>query len=285
LNAVHALRFQHTIKTLCRVLRVNRSTYYKHLNHKPAARTLENQRIRSAILEIYGKYRKRFGTQKIQQRLLVEYGISISGGRVYRLMKEMHLPKMATVKPKYFSGVADETDCPNVLQKNFAPSAPNQVWVSDITYVRVGGRFCYVCVVLDLFARTLIACRTSTRPTAEFVAETFNTAYYERGTPSGILFHSDRGSQYTSNEFRQLMDRLDVVQSFSAKAHPFDNAVIESFFRYLKHEELNRRSFNSITEVNLSLFEYAHFYNHSRPHSFNHGLTPYEKESLFYKTS
>ena len=198
-------------------------------------------------------------------------------------MQGMQLPKMATVKPKYTANLVSETDCPNILQKNFAPTTPNQVWVSDITYVRIGNRFCYVCAILDLFARTLIAYKTSTSPTANFVSETFNAAYYERNTPSGILFHSDRGSQYTSGEFRKLMDRLNVVQSFSAKAHPFDNAVIESFFKYLKHEELNRKSFNSIAEVNLSLFEYAHFYNNARPHSFNDGMTPAEKERLFFQ--
>jgi len=269
--------------TLCRVLHVNRSTYYKHLNYQPSARTLENQRIRSAILDVYGKSRKRFGAKKIRQRLSSEYGINISDGRVGRLMNGMQLPKMATVKPKYVASPSADVDCPNLLKKNFGPATPNQVWVSDITYVWTGGRFCYICAILDLFARTLIVWKTGTSPTAKFVSDTFNVAYYERGTPSGVLFHSDRGSQYTSSEFRKLMDRLDIVQSFSAKAHPFDNAVIESFFRYLKHEELNRRSFKSIDELNLSLFEYAHFYNNARPHSFNDGMTPAEKERLFFQ--
>jgi len=96
------------------------------------------------------------------------------------------------------------------------------------------------------------------------------------------MFHSDQGSQYTSKEFRKALDTADFVQSFSAKAHPFDNAVVESFFRYLKHEELNRRTFNSRRELNLSLFEYIEgFYNKDRPHSANDFLPPNEKEKGF----
>jgi len=267
---------------LCRVLNVNRSTYYNYVNRKPSARSLENQQLRTAILEIYGKSRKRFGAHKIRQRILVEYGINISVGRVYRLMKEMQLPKMSTIKPKFVTNSVDDSACPNLLQQKFAPTAPNQVWVSDITYVRVGDRFRYVCAVIDLFARKLIACKFSSRATAELVIDAFNAAYYSRGTPKGLMFHSDRGSQYTSFNFRKLLDRVDVVQSFSAKAHPFDNAVMESFFKYLKQEELDRKSFNSDNELSLSLFEYENFYNDQRPHSFNDGLTPNEMEDKFH---
>ena len=276
------MRFQHNVMTLCRVLNVNRSTYYAYINRKPSARSLENQRLRTAILEIYGKSRKRFGAHKIRQRILVEYGTNISVGRVYRLMKEMQLPKMSTIKPKAIPNLVDDSACPNYLQKKFAPSAPNQVWVSDITYKRVGGSWRYICAIIDLFGRRLIACKFASRPKAELVIDTFNAAYYERGMPTGLMFHSDRGSQYTAFEFRKLLDRLDVIQSFSAKAHPYDNAVIESFFKYLKQEELDRKSFNLDKELALSLFEYEHFYNFQRPHSFNDGLTPSETEDKFY---
>jgi len=97
------------------------------------------------------------------------------------------------------------------------------------------------------------------------------------------MFHSDRGTQYTSKEFRKELDRVDFVHSFSAKGHPYDNAVIESFFKYLKHEELNRRTFNTLQELNLSLFEYIEgFYNKNRPHSANEWLSPNEKEMEYF---
>ena len=247
---------------------------------------------------MYIRSRKRFGAYKIRQRLEVEYGINISAGRVYRLMKIMQLPKMSTVKPRHVSAKSDNAlDCPNLLQKKFSPPAPNQVWVSDFTYIRVGGRFCYVCVIIDLFARRLVACKTSASLNTKLAADTLDAAYYSRGMPDNVLFHSDRGCQYTSYDFRNLLDRLSFIQSFSAKAHPFgvpvgqarpgdcDNAVAESFFKFLKLEETNRKSFHSLDELNLALFEYEHFYNYSRPHSFNDGLTPSEREISFYVNS
>ena len=198
-------------------------------------------------------------------------------------MKTMQLPKMSTVKPRAIHGLIDASDnCPNLLQKKFSPSAPNQVWVSDITYIRVGGRWGYVCVIIDLFARVLIACKSSDKPDTELVISALEKAYVNRKKPSKVLFHSDRGCQYTALKLRKLIDKLNFIQSFSAKAHPYDNAVAESFFKFLKLEETNRKTYHSLKELNLSLFEYAHFYNNLRPHSFNEGLTPNAREVAFY---
>jgi putative transposase len=262
------------------VLKVNRSTYYKHFSEKTAPRTLENQRIRTAILEIYTGSKKRFGAYKIGRRLSTEYGIHISDGRVYRLMKGMNLPKMSTIKPRFQKPESEASfPCPNLLKQQFNPQTPNEAWVGDITYVRVGGRFAYVCAVLDLFSRKLITCLASEGASAKLTVEALGMAWEARRQPSGVLFHSDRGTQYTCAEFRRAADRMGFVQSFSAKAHPFDNAVAESFFKFLKMEELNRKSFKTLEELRLSLFEYARFYNDRRPHSANGGLTPNQKEA------
>jgi putative transposase len=260
---------------------VNRSTYYKHFSAKAAPRTLENQRIRTAILEIYFDSKKRFGAHKIGRRLQTEYGMHISDGRVYRLMRGMNLPKMSTIKPR-FQKPQNEVllPCPNLLNQRFNPQKPNEAWVGDITYVRVGGRFCYVCAVIDLFSRKLLAVLASDRADAKLTVGALETAFQARRKPLGVLFHSDRGTQYTCADFRKTVDRLGFVQSFSAKAHPFDNAVAESFFKFLKLEELNRKIFNNLEDLRLSLFEYAHFYNNRRPHSANLGFTPNQKEAI-----
>jgi putative transposase len=260
---------------------VNRSTYYKHFKEKHIARNIENQALRTDILTIYSRAKKRMGAYKIRQRLIVECGKKISVGRVYRLMKSMCLPKMSTAKPlsTYKSGKGDYK---NILHQKFNPEKPNLVWVSDITYVRVAGRFCYICVIIDLFSRRVIAYKTSAKIDTKLVLNTFSLAYSKRGCPKGVLFHSDRGCQYTSKEFQRIIDQVEFVQSFSAKAHPYDNAVVESFFRFLKTEELNRRSFGSLNELNLALFEYIEgFYNKNRPHSANDFLSPSEKEMIF----
>ena len=286
MNAVHSLRFQHKIKTLCRVLKVNRSTYYKRFSKEEAPRTLENRQIRDTILTIYANAKYRFGAHKVRQRLLTEYGIKISVGRVYRLMKTMTLPKMSTIKPKNApKSKSVDSDCPNFLSKRFNVTAPNQIWVGDITYVRVNGKFCYVCAVIDLFARRLVACIPGQKIDTNLVIKAFEAAYSNRGKPQGLMFHSDRGVQYTCAQFRGLLDNLLVVQSFSAKGHPYDNAVAESFFKFLKLEELNRRNFAAFAELELALASYAHFYNSQRPHSHNDGLTPIQKEDEFFNHS
>ena len=198
-------------------------------------------------------------------------------------MKSMALPKMSTVKPKSYYRKGGEENLENLLNKEFNPKAPNQVWVSDITYVRVSNRFCYVCAIMDLFSRKILSYKVSAKIDIRLVLDAFNLAYSKRGYPKGVMFHSDQGTQYAAKEFRKALDATDFVQSFSAKGHPFDNAVMESFFRYLKHEELNRRTFNSIQELNLSLFEYIEgFYNKSRPHSANDFLSPDEKEKEYH---
>lgn len=211
--------------------------------------------------------------------------MTISEGRVYRLMKEMDLPKMSTVKPPK-AAKADKEDvgaCQNLLAQQFDQKAPNVVWVSDFTYVKVAGRFFYICAIVDLYARKVIACRVSSKIDRFLAIDTLRDAVRLRGVSKGVLFHTDRGCQFTSADFRKTIDELDMVQSFSAKGHPYDNAVMECFFKYLKKEELNRRSFQSVEQLKLSLVRYiSGFYNSVRPHSHNHGLPPNHAENLFF---
>ena len=222
------------------------------------------------------------GAYKIRQRLLVEYGKKVSVGRVYRLMKSMVLPKMSTAKPVYTKTKTEQGECKNHLEKRFNPTIPNLVWASDITYVRVAGRFCYVCVVMDLFSRKIIAYKVGISADKQLVINTFKMACSKRNYPKGVMFHSDRGCQYTALDFRKAVDEMGFVQSFSAKGHPYDNAVVESFFKYLKKEELNRRTYSNIKELEMSLFEYIEgFYNLRRPHFANDLLSPIEKEDAY----
>lgn len=201
---------------------------------------------------------------------------------MYRLMKQMHLPKMSTVKPpKPAPKIKENGLCSNLLAQQFDQKAPNLVWVCDFTYVRVGKRFYYICAILDLYARKVIACRVGSKIDRFLAIDTLRDAVQYRGVSTGIMFHTDRGSQFTSSDFRKELDRLHMVQSFSAKGHPYDNAVMECFFKYLKKEELDRRSFQTVQQLKQSLLSYiAGFYNPLRPHSHNHGLSPNQAENL-----
>ena len=194
-------------------------------------------------------------------------------------MKSMTLPQMSTIKPHQHHK-SDNCEHINHLEQKFDQKAPNLVWVSDITYIRAGGKWYYLCVIIDLFSRKVIAWDLSAHPNANLVISTFQKAYQSRNAPYGLMFHSDRGSQYTALAFKKLLDSLNVVQSFSKKGYPFDNAVAESFFKYLKKEETNRRIYSSLADLRIALFEYIDgYYNSIRPHGSLGYLTTNEKDS------
>ena len=241
--------------------------------------------IRKRILETYVQSDKRLGVKKMTLCLAREHCITISEGRVYRLMKQMRLPKMSTVKPPKTAASKEDTgSCQNLLSQRFDQKAPNMVWVCDFTYVNVGGKFHYICAILDLYARKVIACRVSSKIDRFLAIDTLQDAVRLRGISKGVMFHTDQGSQFTSRDFRKVIDELGMIQSFSAKGHPYDNAVMECFFKYLKKEELDRRSFQSIEQLKQSLLSYiSGFYNARRPHSLNHGLSPNQAEKSFLR--
>lgn len=183
---------QHFISILCRVLNVNRSTYYKHLRRQPSRRERENREIRKRVLELYAQSDKRLGVKKMTLCLAREHCITISEGRVYRLMKQMRLPKMSTVKSPKTTVRKDEAGvCKNLLSKSFDQKAPNLVWICDFTYVNVGGRFHYICAILDLFARKVIACRVGRRIDRFLAIDTLRDAVRLRGVSNGVMLHTD----------------------------------------------------------------------------------------------
>ena len=213
-----------------------------------------------------------------------DYGIRISVGRVYRLMQDMDLPRMSTDKPKCHRHQHDNGGCINHLKQQFSQNAPNLVWVSDFTYLKAGGKWYYLCVVIDLFSRKVIAWHISAKPDVDLVMTAFQKAYKVRNAPYGLMFHSDRGAQYTASAFRQLLDSLNVVQSFSKKGYPFDNAVCEAFFKYLKKEETDRRTYAALNDLKLSVFSYIEgYYNTKRPHGSLGYLTPDEVEAAYWR--
>jgi transposase InsO family protein len=199
-------------------------------------------------------------------------------------MKTLQLPKMSTDKPIRHSAPQDDSNLTNHLEQQFNPKAPNLVWASDFTYIKVNGKWYYLCIVMDLFSRKILSWHLSATADVDLVMTTFKQAYAKRAASYGLMFHSDRGSQYTAFSFRQLLDSLNVVQSFSKKGYPFDNACCESFFKYLKKEEVNRRTYSTLRELYHSVFECIEsFYNARRPHNFLNLLTPNQAEDIFFE--
>lgn len=237
--------------------------------------------IRKYILQIYKDYDNSLGAYKIRRVLERDYGINISLGRVYRLMNTMNLPKRSAEKPKRKSFHDDSSSYINHLQQQLNPSSPNSVWASDFTYIKVNGIFHYLCVVMDLFSRKIIGFSISSRHDVTLTTKAFEKAYLDRGEPDYVIFHSDQGSEYTALSFRKMLERCNAVQSFSKKGYPYDNACLESFFRHMKRECINRKSFRNQDELRLCCFEYINRYNSKRPHSSLGGYTPNEIEDMY----
>ena len=266
-------------------MNVNRSTYYKHFFSKPSNREIVNTDIKSKILKIYVDFKNSIGGYKIKKVLLRDYGINISAGRVYRLMNSMNLPKAKKAKPKWKSSTTENKVCENHLKQQFNPKSPNKVWASDFTYVKVNGHWYYLCVVMDLFSRKIIGWNLSSKHDVDLVKTAFEKAYEKRKYPKSLMFHSDRGCEYNSSIFRNLLERYGICQSFSKKGYPYDNACLESFFKQMKSEEIERRTYKNIKELYFSCFEYIQRYNNKRPHGSLGYLTPNEYEQKYKERS
>jgi len=165
-------------------------------------------------------------------------------------MKQINLPKMSTSrKPRHINRHFSDENCRNLLAQQFNQPIPNKAWAADFTYVSVNGRFYYICAIMYLFARKIIVCRVSNKLDRFLAIEILRDAVSFRGVSIGIFFHTDRDSQFTSSDFRKEIDRLNMIQSLSAKDHPYYNAVMECFFNYLKKEKLNQSSFQSLEQL------------------------------------
>ena len=199
------------------------------------------------------------------------------------MLKEMDLKSIDRGKAPHNTDPARSRFFKNKLKRHFDVSEPNKVWVSDSTYLYLNYEQFYLTVILDLFSRKVIAYRIvdtlSTPPLIELFKETFE----RRGRPQGLMFHSDQGSQYVAYRFRVLLRGYKVEQSFSAAGTPYDNAVVEAFFRTLKTELIYCNKYKNRREMCKSIDEYITFYNEVRPHMKLGKLTPSEAETKFFE--
>ena len=172
----------------------------------------------------------------------------------------------------------------NILEGSFSPSAPNQVWTGDVTYIRIKSSWCYLAVVLDLFARRIVGFSVLSSSNITLTASALQMAYHTRLKPSGVLFHSDQGSHYTSEEFADtIMDCKGMTQSMSRKGNCWDNAPTERFFRSFKTERMQKGNYEDITEAKSAISSYIWgYYQTLRPHSFNDYLLPSETERRYF---
>ena len=271
---------QYDVRTLCEAMEVSRGTFYNHiLRNKRGNTWFEKRReeYRVLIRDVFDEYRQVLGAEKIRT-VLVQRGHQVSTEYVARLMKEMGLSSVRTTAKQDYLNLRESGKKRNVLCQQFSATRPNEVWVSDVTCFRLQDRNHYICVILDLFSRKVIAHKVSKKNSTQLVTSTFKNAWEERAPELELLFHSDRGAQYTSHRFQELLRSHAVVQSFSNSGRPHDNAVAESFFASLKKEELYRKDYASEPDFRRSISAYMEFYNMKRPHRTLKNRTPCQME-------
>lgn len=285
LSELELLYGQYDVHTLCEALEVSRGTFYNHiLRNKRSDAWFEKRReeYRVLIRDVFNEYRQVLGAEKIRT-ILIQRGHKVSTRFVADIMREMGLTCVRSTAKQEYLKLREPEKKKNVLQQQFSASKPNEIWISDVTCFKLNNRYYYVCVILDLFSRKIISYKISKKNSTQLITSTFKGAWTQRNPEPGLLFHSDRGAQYTSHCFQQLLHEHRVVQSFSNSGKPHDNAVAESFFASFKKEELYRRDYASEPEFKRGIDSYIEFYNTRRPHRTLKNRTPCQMEEDYQK--
>lgn len=283
LAAIDRLKSDYTVHMLCKTLDVLKSTYYHHALRSPIKKwyELDDDELRPLIKEIFVNSHERFGAQKIKFKLK-QLGYNPSLAHIRRLMQEMGLV-CKQLQLRYFSTTNRKYKVfRNRIQQKFMTEAPNMVWVSDITHVYVKDVLCSIGMIIDLYARVIVAYNVAETADVAFIKSMFDAAFKNRGRPDGLTFHSDQGVQYTAFTFRKHLRELKVKQSFSNPGTPLDNAVAESFFSCMKREELSHNYYEKLDELRQVVADYVDFFNNMRPHQKLGMLTPCEAERRFF---
>jgi len=278
------------VAKLCHLLDVTRSGFYAWQKLNAGDRALHDggASVHEAglighIRRIYNASHKTAGYRKVYAALQIE-GVDCSEERVKKLMRK-HEIKARTVrkyKPQTTKADASERAYPNLLQQNFTAKAKDRVWVADITYIRVGFKWTYLAVVLDLFNREPVGWAYGAHPDAALASKALEMAILREQPEPGLIHHSDRGCQYTSYVYRSLLNKHQIKGSMSRKGNPYDNAVMESFFRSLKTEWTNHENYKAMQEAYKSLYAYIEvFYKYHRLHAALGYMTPKSFEKRY----
>ena len=266
---------------MCRCLRVHPSGFYAWLKRKDS-RELNDKQLVRLIREIFTQSKETYGSPRIYLELRAR-DISCDKARVERLMRENAISPPRKRKYKVTTN-SDHSNpvAPNVLQRDFASSEPNRRWVGDITYVWTLRGWLYVAVILDLFSRRVVGWAMDSRlDTESLTLNALNMALANRMPDRGLIFHSDRGTQYTSKAYRKALKARGIVCSMSRRGDCWDNAVAESFFATLKLDLVFRQTFRTRQEARQAIFGYIEiFYNRQRRHSSIGYVSPAEFEEV-----
>lgn len=278
---IDAEKALYPIRLLCNVLEVARSGYYAWRGRPPSARAKANDRLLEEIRTVHKASRGTYGSPRVYRELTTP-ARPVSENRIARLMRvsgirSKHRRKFrVTTQSNHRRPVA-----PNVLAREFTVAAPNRVWAGDITYVWTAEGWLYLAIVIDLFSRIVVGWSMSTRITDDLTLSAVRMGFRKRRPAAGLLFHSDQGSQYTSNDYRQFMINHQITASMSRRGNCWDNAVSESFFATLEKDLLQGWVPETRSIARAEIFDYIEaFYNRRRRHSYLGYVSPAEFEEL-----
>jgi len=266
---------------MCAQLDVSHGGYYAWRSRPESKRSQDDAELWTQIEKVHDESHGTYGYRRVREALL-QAGIRASQRRIARLMRQhgrrgkQFRRRVSTTKPsKRLPHV------PDLVKRNFASSAPNRIWVSDITYVRTRQGWLYLSVILDLYSRRVVGWAMLPRLTTNLVTNALRMAFRYRIPPAGLIFHSDRGTQYTSDTFQNLLKTYRMRPSLGRTGSCFDNAAMESFFGSLKSEWLHHQRFATREEARQSIFYFIEvFYNRKRLHSAINYLSPAQFEGL-----
>jgi putative transposase len=271
----------HSVRAMCRALDVSPSGFYAARNRPPSTRAVADAQLSSQIRVIHDESRGTYGVPRVHAELAAG-GVRIGRKRVARLMRLDSLEGVSR-RRKTFTTVrdGDARPAPDLVERDFTATAPDQLWVADITYVPTWAGFLYLAVVLDVWSRRVVGWAMATHLRTELVLEALDMAVEQR-RPTNVIHHSDQGCQYTSIAFGLRCREVGIKPSMGSVGDAYDNALCESFFATLECELIDRRRFQSQAEARMAVFDFIEgFYNPRRRHSALDYVSPVEYERKY----
>lgn len=275
-------RNEFPVTVMCKVLMVSTSGYYAWLKREPSTRAQQDQNLVEKARQIHKASGRRYGSPRVYRQMKAQ-GIEVGRNRVARLMRENGI----RVRPKRrFRRTTDSNHsypiADNIVNRNFDVKTPDRLWAGDITYIWTSQGWLYLAVILDLFSRRVVGWSLADHMRTEMVLSALRMALGQRIAHRGMIYHSDRGSQYASGDYREVLKAYGIECSMSRKADCWDNAVIESFFATIKKELIYQQQWSTHQEVRLAITEYIEvFYNRKRLHSYLNYMSPVDYEKTY----
>jgi transposase InsO family protein len=269
------------VRSMCRVLEVSSAGYYAWFNREPSAADKRREELAGEIRTAHAAVKRRYGSPRMHAELQAR-GHACSRNTVAKIMKRLGIQAISHKKFRVTTTDSNH-DFPvaaNVVDRDFTASKPNEVWLSDMTYIPTGEGWLYLAAVEDMYSRRVVGWSMDTTMESRLVVDALEMAVQQRFPDAGLVAHSDRGSQYASEHYQRLLAKQGITCSMSRKGNCYDNAPMESFFATLKKELVHHETYATVSEAKASVFEFIEvFYNRQRRHSSLGNVSPAEFET------